>query len=92
MTVSIDVHCRYCQQAGPVRKHGFGKTGTPRYYCQDCRRTFQLDYRYNAHKPGVKDDIVNMALNGSGVRDTVRVLKVGINTVIRTLKNSPRNQ
>ncbi|WP_341786690.1 IS1-like element transposase [Rickettsia endosymbiont of Cantharis rufa] len=29
-----------------------------------------------------------MSINGSGVRDTVRVLKVGINTVIRVLKKS----
>ncbi len=35
----------------------------------------------------MKEQIVEMALNGSGVRGTVRVLKVGINTVIRTLKN-----
>ncbi|NIG88105.1 MAG: hypothetical protein G5703_07490 [Serratia symbiotica] len=27
-----------------------------------------------------------------GVRDFIRVLKVGINTVIRTFKNSPRSQ
>lgn len=27
------------------------------------------------------------AINGSGIRDKVRVLKLGINTVIRTLKN-----
>ncbi len=32
--------------------------------------------------------IVEMALNGSGVRDTVRVLGVGINTVIRELKKN----
>lgn len=31
-----------------------------------------------------------MAFNGAGDRDTGRTLKVGINTVIRTLKNSPR--
>ncbi|AHA64627.1 Transposase [Shigella dysenteriae 1617] len=30
-----------------------------------------------------------MAFNGAGVRDTARTLKIGINTVIRTLKNSP---
>ncbi|AHA68891.1 Transposase [Shigella dysenteriae 1617] len=29
-----------------------------------------------------------MAFNGAGVRDTARTLKIGINTVIRTLKNS----
>ncbi|AHA64671.1 Transposase [Shigella dysenteriae 1617] len=31
-----------------------------------------------------------MAFNGAGVRDTARTLKIGINTVIRTLKNSPK--
>ena len=31
---------------------------------------------YKAHKPGVKECIVDMALNGSAVRGTVRVLKV----------------
>ncbi|ENT2849626.1 IS1-like element transposase [Salmonella enterica] len=29
-----------------------------------------------------------MAFNGAGVRDTSRTLKIGINTVIRALKNS----
>lgn len=46
----------------------------------------------NMHKPGVKDKIVDMAFNGSGVRDTARVLKIGINTVIRALKNSPQGK
>lgn len=49
-------------------------------------KSFQLEYAYEAHKPGTKEKIVDMAMNGSGVRDTVRTLKVGINTVIRTLK------
>ncbi|EKS4944496.1 hypothetical protein QB833_002035 [Salmonella enterica] len=92
MTVTINVPCRYCQQTEPVRKHGFGKTGEPRYYCRACLRSFQINYRYNAHKQEVKETIVDMALNGSGVRDTVRTLKVGINTVIRTLKNSRQNR
>lgn len=38
--------------------------------------------------PGVKEKNTEMAFNGSGIRDTARVLKVSINTVIRTLKNS----
>ncbi|EGB64259.1 transposase [Escherichia coli TA007] len=51
----------------------------------------QLTYRYEARKPGVKEQITEMAFNGAGVRDTARTLKIGINTVIRTLKNySPR--
>ncbi len=43
-------------------------------------------------KPGVKELIVEMAHNDAGVRYTARTLKVGINTVIRTLKNSHHDE
>ena len=45
-----------------------------------------LQYRYKAYEPGVKEQVVDMALNGSGVRDTVRVLKISKGTVLSTLK------
>lgn len=90
MTVTIEVKCRYCQQTQPVRKHGTSRSGFPRYYCQLCRRTFQINYRYNAHKPGIKEKIVTMVVNGSGVRDTGRILDISMNTVMSTLKKSRR--
>ncbi len=62
--------------------------GHDRFRCRDCHRVLQLTYRYEARKPGVKEQITEMAFNGAGVRDTARTLKIGINTVIRTLKNS----
>ena len=31
---------------------------------------FQLTYSYEARKPGVKEQIVEMAHNGAGLRDT----------------------
>jgi transposase-like protein len=37
-------------------------------------------------KAGVKEQIVDITFNGTGVRDTARTLKIGINTVFRTLK------
>jgi transposase-like protein len=40
---------------------------------------FLLTYIYEAHKPGVKELISEMAFNGTGVRDTARTLKIGIN-------------
>ncbi len=42
--------------------------------------------------PGMKEQIIDMAMNNAGVRDTARVLKVGINTVIRTLKSSHQDR
>lgn len=80
----IKVKCRYCQSL-EVSKHGIQK-GQQRYRCKKCKRSFQLDYRYNGRKIGVKEQIIVMAQNGSGVRDTSRVLKVSINTVIDCLK------
>ncbi len=39
----------------------------------------------------VKEQIVDMARNGSGIRDTARVLQVSTSTVIKELKNRNRN-
>ncbi|EBH9039136.1 hypothetical protein AHZ37_003382 [Salmonella enterica subsp. indica] len=36
--------------------------------------------------------ITEMAFNDAGVRGMARTLKIGINTVIRTLKNSRRSE
>ncbi len=66
-------------------------SGTQRYYCQNsvCEtKAFLLAYRYKAYGHGVKEQVVQMATNGSGVRDTARVLKINKNTVISTLKKS----
>ena len=39
-----------------------------------------LKYRYKAYEPGIKQRVVDMALNASGVRDTARVLKISKGT------------
>uniref|UniRef100_UPI00359C659C IS1-like element transposase n=1 Tax=Xenorhabdus yunnanensis TaxID=3025878 RepID=UPI00359C659C len=48
-----------------------------------------MEYTYRACKPGVKEQIVDMAMNNSGIRDTACVLKVSTVTAMKTLKNSP---
>jgi transposase-like protein len=40
-------------------------------------KTFMLNYRYRACLAGIKEQVVEMAINGSGIRDTARVLKIG---------------
>ena len=84
----IEVSCKYCNGFNVV-KYG-SQSGHTRYRCKDCARTFQLTYTYQAYEPGVKEKIVSMAMNGSGVRDTARVLSIGKNTVLAHLKKSPR--
>lgn len=88
---SIIAHCPRCQSA-LVYRHGQSPKGHDRFRCRKCHRVFQLDYSYEACKPGIKEQITEMAFNGAGVRDTARTLKVGINTVIRTLKNSHHDE
>jgi len=46
-----------------------------------------LGYRYKAIEPSVKPQVVDMAINGSGIHDTARVLKISKNTVIGLLIN-----
>jgi len=85
---TTQVACRECKQKEKVVKAGKSSSGKQRYRCKSCGKFFQLDYCYNACKPNIKELIVSMAMNGSGVNDTVRVLKIGVNTVLRALKKS----
>ena len=86
------VRCPYCG-SDHVCKHGQNKQGVQRYLCRNttCQRsTFLQKYANQACRPGMKERIVDMALNGSGIRDTARVLGVSPVTVIQTLKKRIR--
>jgi transposase-like protein len=86
------VHCPDCDGA-QVIKHGKTPEGKQRYRCQDqgCNRsTFIREYSYAGLLPKVKQQICDMAMNGSGIRDTARVLGVSQKTVIETLKKLER--
>src|SRR4029453_13393798 len=82
------VHCPYCQGIDIVR-HGTTPEGKQRYRCRTCPirgRTFLLEYTYAGQSPDVKRQIVDLALNASGIRDTARVLHVSPTTVLKELK------
>jgi transposase-like protein len=84
----VYVHCPECQSINVVQ-YGKQANGTQRYRCnnRDCPRTiFLLQYSDKGRLPAVKQQIVDMTLNGSGVRDIVRVLGVSSATVIDVLK------
>ena len=91
--VLIPMLCPHCQ-SDQVIKGGKTQAGKQRYKCQnaDCSHySFQLDLTYKGRLPKVKEQIVDMALNGSGIRDTVRVLKISSATVINELKKKNRH-
>ena len=55
------------------------------------KKTFILNYSNKGCLLEVKHKILKMAINGSGIRDTVKVLGVGINTVIKQIKKTSKH-
>jgi len=82
-----EVHCLHCKHK-KVFKHGLSSTLSQRYRCANCKKTFLLDYKNKGALKSVKAQIIKMSINGSGIRDTARVLQVSTDTVISTLKKS----
>jgi transposase-like protein len=88
----VAVQCPECGSPEVVR-YGRTATGEQRYRCNNVackRRIFLLQYHHTGRLPAVKRQIVEMALNGSGIRDTARVLGVSSMTVMSTLKKKRR--
>jgi transposase-like protein len=88
------LHGPYCDGTDIVR-HGKSPEGKQRYRCRQCRegcgRTFLLAYAYAGQSLAVKQHIVDMAMNASGMRDTARVLHISPTTVIKELKKRNRH-
>ena len=88
MTCYTEVRCTTCGSQN-VKCIGCSTHNVPRYRCCNIGRdvkTFMLEYCYKACEPGIKKQIIEMAINGSGIRDTGRVLGISKTTVISTLK------
>jgi len=71
-------------------KYGRSGAGRQRYKCRksECHwSTFIQVYGDRSYLPEVKQQqIVDRALNGRGIRDTARVLRISLATVIEELK------
>ena len=89
----IEVQCPLCQSYKVV-KFGASPEGKQRYQCQNSaceKNTFLLKYTHKGYLPDIQQKIIEMAMNGNGVRDTSRVLGISQNTVISELKKRNRN-
>jgi insertion element IS1 protein InsB len=84
----IAVRCPHCQ-SDQIVKRGKTARGTQRYLCQNtlcAKGSFLLDYCNRGCLPEVKQTIIDMNLNASGIRDTARSLHICPNTVLRELR------
>lgn len=87
---TIEILCKYCNSDN-VKFAGYHystQNGERKQRCQclSCKKKFQLSYSYEAYKPEVRSKILPMLANGSGIRDTARVLHIGTETVLKEVK------
>ena len=85
------IKCPFCGSEDLV-KNGHSENGTQRWRCNSCKKSFQLTYTNKAWEPGVKEQIIELTLNSSGVRDISRVLHINRNTVMSELKKNSSNK
>ena len=81
--------CPDCGECESVVKRGKTKQDKQRYLCQNptcAKETFILDYTKKGHLAEVKRQIIDMCVNGSGIRDSARVLGISPKTVIGEIK------
>jgi len=85
-----------CPVCGGTKIYRNGKDGgKQRYLCGDKRcpgKSFILEYAYNGWKPGVNEQIISMAANASGIRDTAHMLKASKRKVSDALKKRKKRQ
>jgi insertion element IS1 protein InsB len=85
---SHPIRCPACQNTDVI-KHGITAQGKQRYRCKNSscpNQTFLIEYSHHGRLPEVKRQILEITLNGSGIRDIARVLHISPTTVIDALK------
>ena len=60
-----DICCPNCN-CNNIVKNGHRPNGDQRWRCKQCKKSFQVEYRYNANYPGIFQKIENQILNSSG--------------------------
>ena len=80
-----EITCPSCASRHVV-KNGTTRNRKQKYLCRECGRQFIRDYSYQGCRTEIRSLIIPMTLNGSGIRDITRVLRVSINTVLKIIR------
>jgi len=76
--------CKNCK--GLAVKNGKQANGKQRYYCKQCKISFQRSYKYNGHNKNIDKHIYLFTREGVGIRATSRLLSISKTTVIKRIK------
>jgi insertion element IS1 protein InsB len=82
-----EITCPRCSSRNIV-KNGTTANHKQRYRCKACRRQFITDYPYRGCKPAVRQLVLPMTMNASGIRDIARVLRISPNTVLSLIRTA----
>ena len=81
------INCPECTGSN-VSKNGKNAKGEQRYICKDntCEgKSFKLSYTYNGWVAGIGDRILDVRMDGRGIRDIAKELGVSKQKVQETL-------
>ena len=82
--VTQSINCKYCGHH--CIKNGIEKNGKQRFRCKACKKSQQLEYRYNAYNPDLDQNIIALTKEGVGIRGTARLLGISPTTLISRIK------
>ncbi len=71
-------------------KYGKTKSGNQRYICKLCRKTRIENYTYQAYKPYIDGNIIQLTKEGLGIRSTARILKISTTTLLKRIVSIAR--
>jgi|GEM_PF-392023 len=89
MACYTEVQCPACGTSS-IKKCGITKQNKQRYHCKNgqcSKTTFLNEYTYKGSAHDVPAKVISMDINGSGIRDTGRVLGISPNTVTNILRS-----
>lgn len=81
--VDLMGNCHSC--SGKMVKHGFSLNGKRRYKCSNCNKTRVSFFSYNAYLKNINKQIVQLTIEGLGIRSTARVLGISNTTLLKRI-------
>jgi len=88
--VSDDINCPKFNDEKVV-KNGRTKNSKQQYYCKICNYRFIENYTYQAYKPDINENIIQLTKEGLGIRSTARILKISTTTLLKRIISIARN-
>ena len=80
------IRCKHCN-GEDLQKNG-NRSGIQGWHCKSCKKYFQFEYRYKACEEGVKEQVIELTMNSSGIRDISRTLGISTVTVMSVIKKT----